>query len=100
MVRASKTRHDVLTLSEAARHLRVAERDVEELAAQGALPGRRVKEEWRFLRAALDDWLRGPDHRTALLQQAGALVDDPYLPQLLRSINVRRRRTESDGKKR
>ncbi len=96
MARASKERYDVLTLPEAALHLRLPEKDVEELAIHGALPGRCVKQQWRFLRTALDDWLRGPDYKAALLRRAGAFTDDPSLAQLRRS-NARSRRG-ADGK--
>ncbi len=100
MVRASKASHDVLTLPEAARHLRLAVKDVKELASQGVLPGRCVKQKWRFLRAALDDWLRAPDYKTALLRRAGAFADDETLPELLDSIYASRGRPEVDGNKR
>jgi excisionase family DNA binding protein len=100
MARTSKTQPDVLTLPEAAKHLRLPEKDVQELAAEGSLPGRCVKQQWRFLRAALDDWLRAPDYKAALLRLAGASADDPSLPELRRSIARARRQLdkELDGK--
>ena len=49
-------------------------------AAQGAIPGRQIEDTWRFLKAAIDDWLRSYDSRTLLLQQAGALTEDESLP--------------------
>ncbi len=97
MATVTPVRREVLTLEEAARHLRLPENDVEELAVQGVIPGRRVKREWRFLRVALDEWLRGPSDKALLLQQAGALADDESLPQLRRSIYQRRRRPEANG---
>jgi excisionase family DNA binding protein len=97
MAAVTSTRREVLTLEEAARHLRLPENDVEELALQGAIPGRRVKREWRFLRVALDEWLRGPSDKARLLQQAGSLADDESLSQLRRSIYQRRGRSEANG---
>ncbi len=91
------TGREVLTLREAARHLRLPENDVERLAVLGVLPGRRLKREWRFLRMALDEWLRRPNDKALLLQQAGALADDAALPQLRRSIYQRRGRPEANG---
>ena len=88
MARTAKTSPDVLTLAEAAQHLRVTEKDVEELATQGTIPGRCIKQQWRFLRAALDEWLRGPDYKAALLRRAGAFADDPSLSMLRRSVAV------------
>jgi excisionase family DNA binding protein len=70
---------DVLTLEEAAVYLRLPEETIERQAAQGHIPGRRIEDTWRFLRAAIDDWLRSYDSRTLLLQQAGALADDKTL---------------------
>jgi excisionase family DNA binding protein len=97
MATVTPTRREVLTLDEAARHLRLPKNHVEELAVQGVIPGRRVKREWRFLRVALDEWLRGPSDKALLLQQAGALAEDESLPQLRRSIYQRRGRPEANG---
>jgi excisionase family DNA binding protein len=47
----------VLTLSEAAALLRVEEAALAELASQGAVPAQKIGAEWRFLRAALLQWL-------------------------------------------
>lgn len=49
----------VLTLTEAADLLRVDAAEVERLAAQGKLPGRRIGLSWRFGCAALMAWLNG-----------------------------------------
>jgi excisionase family DNA binding protein len=48
---------EVLTLAQAAALLQVEEAALEELAARGAVPGRRLGDEWRFGRRALLDWL-------------------------------------------
>jgi excisionase family DNA binding protein len=76
----------VLTLSEAATYLRVSELSVEALASQDDLPGRKIEGQWRFLKAALDDWLRSPSPKQRLMKQAGALRDDPYLDEMLEKI--------------
>ena len=86
---------NVLTLEEAARYLRISKETAKRLAGQGTIPGRCLDGRWRFLKAALDDWLRGkerPDGRTALLQQHGAFADDETLPQMLEAIYKRRGR--------
>ncbi|MCI0562470.1 MAG: helix-turn-helix domain-containing protein [Nitrososphaera sp.] len=67
---------DVLTLEEVADYLRLSKETIERQAIQGQIPGRRIEETWRFLKAAIDDWLRSHDSRTILLQQAGALAAD------------------------
>ena len=62
MPKAATTLGDVLTLSEAASLLRVEDAPLAELAATGAVPARRIGEEWRFSRTAILHWLHsGPD---------------------------------------
>jgi len=85
---------EVLTLEEAAGYLRLPEEAIEREAAMGHIPARRIEDTWRFLKAALDDWLRGQDSRTVLLQQAGALADDETLDALLADVYARRGRPE------
>ena len=85
---------DVLTPDEAARYLRVSEETIVRQAADGRIPGRRIEDTWRFLKSALDDWLRAQDSRTILLQQAGALADDETLPTLRAAIYAERGRPE------
>ncbi|MBM3133889.1 MAG: helix-turn-helix domain-containing protein [Chloroflexi bacterium] len=65
---------DVLTLEEVADYLRLPKEAIERQAVQGQIPGRRIEDTWRFLKAAVDDWLRSHDSRTILLQQAGVLA--------------------------
>jgi excisionase family DNA binding protein len=91
---------DVLTLQEAARYLRISKETVNRLADQGVIPSRRINRQWRFLKAALNDWLLGervPDGRKALLQQAGAFKDDETLPALRAAIYAARGRPEVEG---
>ena len=77
---------EVLNLTETAAYLRIAERDVLELIRDQGLPARRVGAEWRFLKAAIQDWLRtGPARpgKQAQLSLAGTWKDDPYWQQEL-----------------
>lgn len=87
-------KREVLTLEEVARYLRLPKDTVVRQAAQGAIPGRQIEDTWRFLKAAIDDWLRSYDSRTLLLQQAGALTEDESLPALLKTIYASRKRSE------
>jgi hypothetical protein len=50
---------EVLTLSEAAAFLRIPEDQLHLLATKQAVPARKVGDEWRFLKKALEDWLYG-----------------------------------------
>jgi excisionase family DNA binding protein len=52
---------DVLTPGQAAALLQVDEDAVLALAEEGRLPGRRIGDEWRFARAAVVEWLSGPE---------------------------------------
>ena len=90
------TNADVLTLEEAANFLRVSVQTAEELADRGTIPGRRIRDEWRFLKSALEDWLRRPDYKQALLNQAGILRDDESLTELRNAIYAARGRPEVD----
>lgn len=88
---------DVLTVDEAARYLRISKEALKRLAAQGTIHGRQIDRQWRFLKTALDDWLRGVggrDGRAALLEQAGAFNDDETLPALRAAIYAARGRPE------
>ena len=80
--KATKPSTEVLTATEAAEFLRIAESEILRLAKQDAIPGRLVGKEWRFLKEALRDWLRSPSSHTskqALLDMAGKFKDDPFL---------------------
>lgn len=87
--------HDVLTMPEAAAYLRVSEADMLRLAQMQDVPARLIGKEWRFLKSALDDWLRTPakpGSREAILSVAGLWKDDPYLEEELKEIYKRRGR--------
>ena len=92
---------DVLTLSEAAAYLRVTEDQVLRLVRYQDLPARLLDTEWRFLKLAIQDWLRGKPprgSREAVLSVAGAWKDDPFLEEELKEIYKRRGQpTTEDG---
>ena len=56
--------HGVLTLAEAAAYLRVSEMDVLRMVRDQILPGRQVASDWRFLKAAVQNWLRASATRS------------------------------------
>jgi len=45
----------VLTLKEVAQYLKINEEKIEKQVLQGKIPGRRIEDEWRFLKTAIDD---------------------------------------------
>ncbi|RAM52970.1 MAG: DNA-binding protein [Hapalosiphonaceae cyanobacterium JJU2] len=87
---------DILTLEEASKYLRLPVETVLRQASQGNLPGRKIENDWRFLKVAIDDWLRSSSSRSILLQQAGALADDDSLTELRATIYQARERSEVD----
>lgn len=66
----------VLTIKEVADYLRLPEEVVLNEAAQGHLPGRKIADTWRFLKDAIDDWLRTQDSRTTLEFLEGEKLTD------------------------
>ena len=97
MIQTSKL-PQVLTIEEVAAYLRLPKETVERQAQQGQIPGRCIETTWRFLKAAIDEWLKSQDSRTVLLQQAGAFADDKTLPALRKAIYSKRRRSETERK--
>jgi excisionase family DNA binding protein len=57
----------ILTLDELAKYLRLPPAIIQEQVAQGNLPGRQIADEWRFLKDAIDDWLRCQDDNRPIL---------------------------------
>ena len=88
---------EVLTSAEAAQYLRVSEVDIVELAAAGELPGRKIKDQWRFRRDTLREWLCSQSVKDRLLRHAGAAKDDPYLERMLKKIYRDRGRPMLEG---
>jgi excisionase family DNA binding protein len=93
---AITTNGEVLTLAEAAAYLRVTEDDVRRMMHEQDLPARRVgacSDEWRFLKSALQEWLRSPPKRKeAILGLIGAFKDDPDLEEIVKEAYRRRGR--------
>ncbi len=82
---------EVLTLTEAAAHLRVPEAELAELADRNGVPGRKVGGEWRFLRKGLNNWLvsRGHAHCDACQLAQHWLMESPFAEELLLVLEER-----------
>jgi excisionase family DNA binding protein len=90
---------EMLTLSEAAEYLRLSETNVPRLVEQQGLPARRAGNKWRFLKAAIQDWLRTgppPSNKDAWMALAGAWKDDPYPDELRQEIARQRERLQAE----
>src|SRR5437764_703485 len=85
----------VLTLTEAAAYLRVPEEAVWRMVHTQGLAGRKIDDQWRFLKSAVDEWLRTPlqaPSKQALATVVGSWKDDPDLESMLQEIYQRRGR--------
>ena len=87
---------NILTLEETSEYLRLPVETVLNQALKGGLPGRKIENDWRFLKVAIDDWLRANNSRSILLNQAGAFADDDSLEELRENIYQVRERSETD----
>jgi excisionase family DNA binding protein len=58
-------RHEVLTLVEAAKFLRLCTHTLSKHARDGKVPGQRIGREWRFLRSELEAYLKRPNVSSA-----------------------------------
>ena len=93
---------DVLTLAEAAKYLRLSEDEVIQLTTRRGLPGRRAGRDWRFLKAALQDWLQRPEPPTdnaVFLELAGRFQDDPFLQEIVAEAYRQRGRPIAESAK-
>lgn len=89
-----------MTLAEASAYLRLSEADVLQLVQEQGLPGRQLRNEWRFLKAAIQQWLSTPaptKNKEGIWAAAGSWKDDPYLDELLKEIYSRRGRPMTEG---
>lgn len=64
--------HAVMTLSEAARYLRISPAKLKRLAEMGQIPGIALENCWRFPKTTLDDWLNGQSADSRMKEQAHA----------------------------
>src|SRR5262245_48837883 len=95
-MKSELTKSEVLTLEEVASYLRLPPEAIEREAVEGQIPGRRIDHRWRFLKTAVDEWLRRQDGRSIALRQFGALTDDERLAALRAGAYAARRRPESE----
>lgn len=86
---------EVLTLAEAARFLKLPAKQVERLALDQGLPGRKIGRQWRFLRTAVEKWLT-PNGTASVLSQFGAFKDDPTYDEFRKILEANRRRWDED----
>jgi excisionase family DNA binding protein len=94
---------DVLTLEEAAAYLRLPDAEVVGLVHSQGLPGRCVASEWRFLKAAIEQWLATASttweaRKAAILALAGKYKDDADLERIVEDAYRQRGRSLIKGR--
>lgn len=92
---------EVLTLAEAAAYLRLSEAETVRLVHSQGLPGRHSGSEWRFLKAAIQQWLSTglptqQSRKEAQLALAGKYKDDPDLMRICEEAYRQRGRPVAD----
>jgi excisionase family DNA binding protein len=94
---------EVLTLAEAAAYLRLPEGEVLRAVGEEGLHARQVGSEWRFLKSAINDWLRtgGPptSNKEAWRSLVGIWKDDPTVDELREEIARYRRQLMSEDER-
>lgn len=89
---------EVLTLKEVAEYLRLSPEEVVRLVTDAGLPGRKTSSDWRFLKAAVQEWLTQPERtlvNAALLELAGQFAKDPFLDDITATAYKQRKRSAS-----
>lgn len=54
---------DVITIRELAVYLKMAEKTLYRLAAEGSVPGFKVGNAWRFRRTEIDKWIKNQERK-------------------------------------
>ena len=98
---ANGLEREVLTLSEAAAYLRLTETEVMRMVREQDLGARQVGSEWRFLKAAIQDWLRAGTpslqaNKEAWMSLAGKYRDDPDLLRICEEAYRQRGRSSTE----
>ena len=97
VARSAKGMADVLTLAEAAKYLRVSETAVLQAIDEQNLPARRVGQDWRILKSAIQQWLLAPQTsrtgKAALQSLASVWKGDPSVEPMLAEVYRQRGRS-------
>ncbi len=75
---------DVLTLSEVAVYLKLAEKTVLRMAHRGQIPCAKVGSQWRFFRSVIDDWLLAQMKGAARSELSRLIESSPNIVPLSR----------------
>ncbi len=87
--------HAVMTLSEAAKFLRLPPKFIQEKVEIGEIPGQRIGRAWRFSRAVLEKWLRGRYTQLTLLKDIDPSKNDNLSLPTVEKVYKKRRRSHN-----
>ncbi len=92
---------DVLTLEQAAAYLQLSADTIRAELSAGRLRGRRLGDDWRFVREELIRWVRGTPAADpeALLAVVGCLAGDDTLPHIVEEAYRRREQDKVGARK-
>jgi excisionase family DNA binding protein len=68
---------EILTLSEVAQYLKIAEKTVLRMAHRGEIPAAKVGNQWRFLKPLIDNWLIAKMDNVPLAAGFARLIESP-----------------------
>lgn len=80
---------EILRPEEAAAYLRVPEDALLKLAGEGNIPARKIGDEWRFLKRALNDWLRWGGRQNGGPLSPDWLLESRFAEELLAVLEQR-----------
>ena len=90
--RAEMSSHEIMTVEEVARYLRVSERTVYDWAQKGEIPAGKLGTTWRFKRTVVQKWvdehLTGSDQPAAAARPASVSIRDVLSPQRVRRLKA------------
>ena len=81
---------EILTLTEIAGYLKVSEKTILRMVQSGQFPGVKVSNQWRFVRAIVDDWLSARMHSAPTARLLDVVGADLRLIPLTRLVSRRR----------
>ena len=79
---------EIMTLSEVAVYLRLAEKTVLRMVHKGQIPCAKVASQWRFLRSMMDDWLIAKMRVVPKNDLAGLIESSPEVVPLSRLLKA------------
>jgi len=79
--------HEILTLEEVARYLRVSERTVYEWAQKGEIPCGKLGTSWRFKRSEIEKWVDERLQRPKPARDGAVLIEDVLTPERVQLLH-------------